>query len=64
MTIATGSGGRQLMQTDDACQVKHAAAPADRAVTWLKDEEAPSEAVSYARATTPAGADAAQAGAE
>ena len=40
VTIITDSDGRQRTSTDDACQVRHAAALAAHIGTWLRDEEA------------------------
>ena len=40
MTIATGSGGHQRTHTDGLPHARRAAAPAVRATTWLRDEEA------------------------
>ena len=40
MTIATDSGGRQRTHTDGLPQATCAAVLADRAATWIRDEEA------------------------
>jgi len=40
VTIATANGGRQRTSTDGLSQARHAAALADLASTWLRDEKA------------------------